>query len=311
MDINTALVRRMVASQFPEWAGLSVETVDPGGWDNRTFRLGKEMSVRLPSAAMYAEQVEKEQQWLPALAPHLPLPVPVPLAMGRPDADYPFNWSIYRWIEGACASRQLIGDLSRFARDLGLFLAALHRIDPEGGPPPGRPNFFRGGALTTYDHEARSALAALRDVINTGAATTVWNAALDSQWKGPPVWVHGDVSPGNLLVSVGRLSAVIDFGCTAVGDPACDLAMAWTLFSGESRHAFRAALPLDADTWNRGRGWALWKALITLAEHLGTDTQKADAAKRSIHAVLADLGNPRLHHRRPAEVHPGEMVRRS
>ena len=288
MQINATLVGRLVAGQFPQWANLPVVPVEPGGWDNRTFRLGEDMSVRLPSAEGYVAQVEKEHRWLPRLAPLLPLPVPVPLAAGIAADGYPWPWSVYRWLEGETATVERIADLPEFARVLAQFLGALQRIDPAGGPPPGPHNFYRGGPLTVYDGETRRALAALEARIDAGTATAVWDAALAAAWHGPPVWVHGDVSATNLLVSGGELSAVIDFGCMGVGDPACDLAIAWTLLTGESRSAFRTALPLDDSTWARGRGWVLWKGLITLAEHIDIDPVKAGAARRVIDEVIAD-----------------------
>ncbi len=287
-EINADLVRRLVAAQFPQWADLPIKPVQFGGWDNRTFHLGDQMSVRLPSAAGYAAQVEKEHRWLPRLAPHLPLPVPVPLAMGVPSGDYPWPWSVYRWLDGEAATLENIADLHEFALTLAQFLTALYQVDPTGGPPAGPHSFYRGGPLTVYDAETRQAIAALGGEIDADAAAAVWEAALNARWYGLPVWVHGDCAAGNLLVSEGRLSAVIDFGCSAVGDPACDLVIAWTLLSGESREAFRAGVPVDGAAWARGRGWALWKALITLAEYLNTDPAKAVEARRVIEEVLAD-----------------------
>lgn len=286
--INVPLVKRLVAAQFPQWAGLPVEPVEVGGWDNRTFRLGENMSVRLPSAEEYVPQVEKEHRWLPLLAPRLPLPIPVPVAKGAPGEGYPWQWSVYWWLEGETASPERIADLDQFATDLAGFLTALYRIDPAGGPLPGRHNFFRGGPIVVYDAETRQALATLENGIDIEAADTVWEAALAATWRGSPVWVHGDVAKGNLLVEKGQLSAVIDFGCSGVGDPSCDLAIAWTLFEGESRDAFRAALGVDEGTWARGRGWTLWKALITLAGHLDTNSSEAREARRVIGEVLAD-----------------------
>ena len=286
--IDAALVRRLIAAQFPRWAALSVEPVEAGGWDNKTFHLGPHMTVRLPSAAAYAPQVEKEHRWLPTLAPLLPLPIPVPLAKGYPADGYPWRWSVYRWLDGETANAGRIGDLRRFADALARFLSALYRIDPAGGPPSGPHNFFRGGPLTVYDLETRQAIAALGGKIDTDAAGAVWEAALAAPWTGPPVWFHGDVAAGNLLVRNGRLGAVTDFGTSGVGDPACDLAIAWTLLRGESRDAFRAALGLDDATWARGRGWALWKGLITLSEHGHTSTPEARGARGVIDEVLAD-----------------------
>ena len=184
-DIDVALVERLITAQFPQWADLQITPAVPQGWDNKTFRLGTEMSVRLPSAAPYAQQVEKEHRWLPELAPHLPLPIPVPLAKGAPAEGYPFNWSVYQWLEGETASTERIDDLIEFATTLADFLAALQRIDPAGGPPPGRHNFFRGGPLAVYDAETRQAIAALDGRIDTDAATAVWEAALRGQMARP------------------------------------------------------------------------------------------------------------------------------
>ena len=288
MDIGVSLVHQLIAQQFPQWAALPIWPVEPGGWDNRTFHLGEHMSVRLPSAEGYVLQVNKEHRWLPYLAPHLPLPVPVPLALGAPGCGYPWPWSVYAWLDGETASAANLHDLTAFAASLGGFLAALQRTDAAGGPPPGSHSAFRGGSLSTYDAETRQAIAALHGKIDTRGALALWEAALAAPFHGPPVWFHGDVATGNLLVQEGRLSAVIDFGCAGVGDPACDTVAAWTLFSGESRRAFRAALPLEPDCWARGRGWALWKALITLAEHRGTDAARAAESGRVIAQLLAD-----------------------
>jgi aminoglycoside phosphotransferase (APT) family kinase protein len=208
--------------------------------------------------------------------------------MGVPSDDYPWHWSVYRWLEGEPATIERIADLPQFATILAQFLAALQRIDPAGGPPPGPHNFYRGGPLKIYDDETRQAIAALEGKIDTDAVTAVWEAALKATWHGSPVWLHGDIAAGNLLVKGGRLTAIIDFGSSGVGDPACDLTIAWTLFSGESREAFRTALPVDGATWARGRGWALWKGLITLAEHINTNPEEAGKARRVIDEVLAD-----------------------
>jgi aminoglycoside phosphotransferase (APT) family kinase protein len=286
--IDVPLVRHLVATQFPRWSHLPIAPVKNGGWDNRTFHLGEQMTVRLPSAAAYAAQVEKEHRWLPRLAPHLPLPIPVPLAKGQPAENYPWPWSIYRWRDGETASTARIADRRQFAAALAQFLIALQKIDATEGPPPGPHNFYRGGPLTVYDDETRQALQKLDGMIDTDAARSVWDDALAAMWRGSPVWVHGDVASGNLLVADGRLSAVIDFGTSGVGDPACDLAIAWTFFTEASRKTFRAALPLDNATWARGRGWTLWKALITLAALPGTNPQVAEDSRRIIDDVIAD-----------------------
>jgi aminoglycoside phosphotransferase (APT) family kinase protein len=289
VKIDAALVAQLVSRQFPAWSGLAIRAVANGGWDNRTFRLGESMSVRLPSAAHYAAQVDKEQTWLPRLADRLPLPIPTPIARGAPDAEYPWAWSVYRWIDGECASPDRIADLRAFALDLARFLRALQCIDPLDAPRAGAHNFWRGGALSTYDVETRGAAAALRATIDERAAIALWDAALRADWRGSPVWLHGDVAASNLLVRAGRLAAVIDFGCCAVGDPACDTTIAWTLFEGESRRAFRSALGVDDDTWLRGGAWALWKALITRTRDPAGARVESVIAERVIAEVLNDL----------------------
>jgi aminoglycoside phosphotransferase (APT) family kinase protein len=285
MHIDAALVRQLIAAQFPQWAQLPITPVEPNGWDNRTFRLGAAMSVRLPSAPGYVAQVAKEQRWLPRLAAQLPLPIPVPLAQGQPSAAYPWPWSVYRWLDGETAYAAPIADLPAFAADVARFLRALQRIDATDGPLAGEHSFYRGGPLTVYDAETRAAIAALAGKIDTQAAAALWETALAATFGGPPVWVHGDVAAGNLLVQGGRLAAVIDFGCCAVGDPACDLVLAWTFLDAESRAAFRATLGADDATWARARGWALWKALILLAG-ANTNAVEAETPRRVLAALL-------------------------
>lgn len=222
------------------------------------------MTVRLPSCPDYAEQVEKEQYWLPKLAPYLPLPIATPIAMGKSDVNYPLPWSIYKWLEGEAATTGQISDLYQFARDLAKFLATLQQCDTTEGPVAGTHNFYRGGDLAVYDSETRAAINTLEDRGDVQAITTLWDEALASAWKRPPVWVHGDIATGNLLVKDGILSAVIDFGQLGIGDPACDLVIAWTFFTEKSREVFRASLPFDQATWTRACGWALWKALCSV-----------------------------------------------
>jgi aminoglycoside phosphotransferase (APT) family kinase protein len=286
--IDHALAARLVAAQFPAWADLPVVPVESQGWDNRTFRLGADMTVRLPSAAGYARSVEKEHTWLPRLAPRLPLPIPTPLALGRPAAEYPWPWSVRRWLRGRPAHRDLIADQPGFARDLAGFLVALQRCDPAGGPMAGAHCFHRGAALAVYDTETRDAIATLGPRIDVDGATAAWEAALAATWTGAPMWFHGDVAAGNLLVDGdGRLAAVIDFGSCGVGDPACDLVIAWTLLDGYGREAFRSSMPADAAMWARGRGWALWKSLITVAAP-DAGAEVTAAAGRVVDDVLAD-----------------------
>lgn len=259
------------------------------GWDNRTFRLGDTLLVRLPSGAAYAGQVEKEQRWLRRLAPMLPLPIPQPMALGEPDEGYPWHWSVYRWLDGEPASVAQVTDRRALAIDLAAFLKALWRIDASEGPTFGAHNFFRGGPLATYDSEARRAIEALRGRIDAAKALEMWECAAATTWRHAPMWVHGDMSAGNLLVREGRLGAVIDFGMLGTGDPACDLAIAWTFLEGENRDAFRAATGLDAQTWQRGRAWALWKAAIVAAEMCATNELENAQCWRTLDQVLGSV----------------------
>jgi aminoglycoside phosphotransferase (APT) family kinase protein len=287
--IDASLARRLVDRQFPRWSDLPIAGVEVDGWDNRTFRLGSELTVRLPSGSWYAQQVDKEQRWLPVLAPQLPLPIPTPVARGAPDAGYPYPWSVYRWLDGELAVSARIVEETRFAADLAGFLNALGRVDPTGGPEPGEHNFFRGGPLATYADETATAIDALGDEIPRDAVERVWADAMASTWERDPVWLHGDVAATNLLVRDGGLAAVLDFGSSGVGDPACDVVIAWTFLAGPSRDRFRTALGADPATWSRGRGWGLWKALITLVGHLERDERDGELARRSeIAAIVAD-----------------------
>lgn len=261
--IDEALVRALLAEQFPEWSGLPVRPIERGGNDHRMFRLGDELSVRLPSAAGYVPQVAKEQAWLPRLAPSVPLPIPAVRAVGAPSALFPAPWSVYGWLEGEPASAAPLEDRARFAGDLAAFLVALRSAGAADGPPPGLHSAFRGGSVAHWDEEMRDLLLRVSGRERDRAAG-IWREALDAAFIGAPVWFHGDVSANNLLVRDGALAAVIDFGCSGVGDPACDTVIEWTHFSGESRAVFRRELAVDDATWARGRGWTIWKALIMI-----------------------------------------------
>lgn len=287
MSIDADLVRRLVSEQFPQWGGRTVVPVARQGWDNRTFRLGDDLSVRLPSAAGYVAGIGKENRCLPLLAPHLPLDVPVPVATGRPSAAFPFPWSVRRWLPGDCVDDASRLDRSALARDLGGLLVQLRQAPTTGGPPAGRHSFFRGCHPGVYGDEVRAALLALPTAADVPRCQQIWEVAQRSAWTGDPVWFHGDVAVGNLLVHGDRLSAVIDFGTCGVGDPACDLVMAWTFFTGADRAIFRHAVALPDDVWQRARGWAMWKALITLGGSTAA-AQRAQAGR-----ILAEvLGDP-------------------
>ncbi|MDX3094642.1 aminoglycoside phosphotransferase family protein [Streptomyces sp. ME19-03-3] len=286
--IDASLVRRLLAAQFPQWGHLSVTPVEVDGWDNRTYRLGHAMTVRLPTAEGYVPAVAKENAWLPRLAPSLPVAVPSVLGMGAPGEGYPFPWSVRGWLPGETAAPERIDDMPRFAVDVGEFLLALQGCDPTGGPAAGPHSWYRGAPPAHYDEETRRCLEVLEGDVDTVRARAVWDAALAAPWDGRPVWFHGDIASGNLLVREGALTAVIDFGTCGVGDAACDLVIAWTMFSGDSREAFRRTVRQDSAAWARARGWALWKSLLVLADSLASDRARAEANLRVIAEVLDD-----------------------
>lgn len=286
LNIDIDLVRYLITTQFPQWKNLPIRSVSRSGWDNRTFHLGDRMLVRLPSAPVYAVQVEKEHRWLPILAPLLPVQIPVPLAMGEPGGGYPCRWSIYQWIEGESAATASIKDMDSLAISLAQFLTAFERIDSTDGPLPGLHSFHRGGSLKHYDEEMKRAIAVLNKKIDTAPAVELWNHALKNEWTRPPVWVHGDISAGNLLIKDGELCAVIDFGQLTIGDPACDLAIAWTLFKGETRQIFMDHLSFDSATWIRAKAWTLWKAFIVAAGFTNPSNAESEQCWRIIDDIL-------------------------
>lgn len=288
--VDAALVERLIASQHPLWAGLPIERLASDGTTNAIFRLGSAASARLPLVRYGEHAIDVEGRWLPRLAAQLPLAIPAQLATGEPDTGYPFRWSVHRWIEGEPVSRGSAADLVAFAQSLATWIAALHRIDATGGPDAVS-NDLRGAPLALRDAETRRGLSALSDEIDVDAALAVWEEALRAdRWGRPPVWCHGDLLPGNLLVRDGRLAAVIDFAGLGVGDPACDLMIAWSLFSGESRAAFQEALRdgirLDEATWARGRGHALYHAAIYIPYYRHTNPRGTAAVRRQLEAVL-------------------------
>lgn len=286
---NASLVQRLLAVQFPQWADLPIKPVPSAGTDNALYRLGDDMAVRLPRVEWTTGQVDKEHQWLPGLAPCLPLAIPVPLVKGKPGEGYPWNWSVYRWLDGENATIERLTDSRQAAVDLAQFIAALQRIDPTGGPPPGSHGLSRGQPLATRDTFTREAIAALRGTLDADTATLVWDAAIKAPaWHGPPVWLHADLQSGNLLATQGRLSAVIDFGCLTVGDPAFDVMTAWLYLPAQVRNVFRAELQVDDATWVRGRGLALSVGLIALPYYQQTNPVLAEIARRAIDEALAD-----------------------
>jgi aminoglycoside phosphotransferase (APT) family kinase protein len=285
LDTDEALVRRLLAAQFPHWAELPIEALPAGGTDNAIYRLGDALSVRLPRRrGSRVEWLDKEFEWLPKLAPLLPLRVPAPISRGAPGEGYPHEWAIYDWLEGEDAASAPL-DLARAAVDLAELLAVLRRIDPTGGPPADG----RGESLRPRDEKTRSAIAALGDLIDAAAVTAAWETALAApEWDGAPVWIHGDLDARNLLVSDGRITGLLDWGAMCVGDPACDVKVAWAVLDAETRPVFRELLEIDDATWARGRGWALSQAMIALPYYLHTYPVIVEQAWRWVGEALAD-----------------------
>ncbi|MEU6285967.1 aminoglycoside phosphotransferase family protein [Streptomyces sp. NPDC046988] len=286
-QIGEALVRRLVDSQFSQWAGMELKLLDPAGSDHVIYRLGEELSVRLPRHSGAIGQARKELQWLPRLAPHLPLAVPVPVGVGEPDFGYPWPWAVSRWLDGEVATVDALGDSPGAAVDLARFLVALQGVAPEGFTGGSAGDALAGRPLSDRDRATRVAIAEVDGVFDATAMTELWNAALSAPgWDRSPVWFHGDFHTGNLLARDGRLSAVIDFGGLGVGDPACDLMIAFTLMSADSRAAFRDALGVDDATWLRGRGWALATGLNAYTYYAAVNPRVAAQTTRQITQAL-------------------------
>ncbi|WP_127585446.1 aminoglycoside phosphotransferase family protein [Paenibacillus koleovorans] len=287
--IDTALVQRLLAAQFPQWSTLPLTRAQSSGTDNVLYRLGEELAVRLPRLKSAAGQVEKERLWLPQLAPHLPLAIPTPLAVGAPDEGYPWPWAVYPWFQGEDAITGRIDDLGEAALTMAQFVNAMQQIKlAEGATPPPCP---RDMSLQVRDAKVHQAIAELEGLIDPKAAALVWEEALQSlEWQGPPVWIHADLHAGNWLVDQGRICAVIDFGCVGVGDPAWDMLAAWSILTAGTRDIFRTALQVDDATWARGRGFALSMGLIALPYYKDTNPVFAGVAKRMLDEILLVTG---------------------
>ncbi len=282
------LACKLIAEQFPEYSNLLITDVEKQGHDNRTYRLGDHMLIRMPTAADYALKVPKEQELLPQLEKRLSICIPAPIKMGKPSADYPYPFSIYKWLPGKSINLLMLTDQEKeqLAFDLAKFLKELQAISDAEGPEPGQHNWWRGDHVSVYDKGAREQIAELAEIIDAGQALALWDHACATKWNKPPIWIHGDFAIGNILMDGGKLSAVIDFGGAAVGDPACDLVIAWTYLSGKAREAFISEIDLDEDTWLRGRAWALWKATFELCQIADKNSAEALLQKRIIEEVL-------------------------
>lgn len=285
-------VSALVREQCPQWADLPVAPLpgDVEGTDHVLFRVGDELVARMPKIASAVDQAESDARWLPVVAPHLPVSVPVPAFVGERGAGFPWRWSVAPWITGHTPPRLGCDDVV-LAQDLAAFARALHAIAADGGPhkPPGT----RGSALVHLDPAVREALSRLAehdDGFDVAAAETAWGICLQApQWDGPPVWIHGDLQPGNLIVRGGRLAGVVDFGAFGVGDPSPDVAPALWTFTGEARAAYRKAMDDDEATWLRACGWALGPSLTGIDYYRHTFPRMAEHGRRMVRAVIAEL----------------------
>lgn len=280
------IIKTLIQQQASEYVSLPLSPVDKMGHDNYTWMLGDTMTVRLPTGKEYAMQAQKEQRWLPYLQKGVSLQIPRLIKSGNPCSSFEYSWGIYQWLEGESLDSCKDMDACNVAIDLAVFLKELHNIDCHDGPMSGAHNFYRGGALDTYHQEVVDAIEHLESYFNKESVLAIWSLALSSSWQKEPVWVHGDLVPSNMLANKQRLVAIIDFGVLGIGDPACDLAMYWTYFKGNSRKVFKEQLDLDQDTWNRGRGWVLWKALITFDSYVDKTTKEALIIKQVIDDIL-------------------------
>jgi aminoglycoside phosphotransferase (APT) family kinase protein len=285
-DTDTDLVRRLLRAQFPQWADLPVRRLSSGGTVNAIYRLGTELTVRLPLTAGGAGALGLEARWLPKLAPLLPVPIPTIMGTGLPADGYPWTWAVHRWVPGDVLVEGQVAEPEQLARDLAAFVTALHKVDLDGGPPA-----HRGRPLAPADVETRAAIEQLRhtdEPFDADAALAAWETALAAPaWSGPPCWIHSDLMPSNLLAADDRLAAVIDFGTVGVGDPGVDLIPAWNLLPAAARQIFRDGIDVDDDTWARSRGWALSMAVIQLPYYRNTNPVISANARYVIDQVLA------------------------
>jgi aminoglycoside phosphotransferase (APT) family kinase protein len=284
LPVDVALVRALLEEHFPEWAALPLERVASFGTDNALYRLGDELLVRLPRIDWATRDIEKDARWLDQLRPLLPVAIPELLATGTPGCGYPWTWGIYRWLEG---ENPVVGAIARpdeLARDVGRFVAAVRRL----GIRDTRPG-SRAGLLIERDAEVRGAISEVADEFDAAAVEAVWERALRAPaWATPPVWTHGDLLRGNLLLREGRLHAVIDWSLLGVGDPACDAIVAWSVLSGETRETFRIEAGFDDATWLRGQGWAVCCGLLQIPYYSVTNPELADNGRRMVREVLAE-----------------------
>lgn len=284
-EVTPELVRRLLREQMPQWAGLQLSDKPLRGTDNALYRLGDDMVARFPRIHWAVDAIPKEFEWLPRLAERLPLEIPVPLALGEPGAGYPWPWSVYSWLDGDDLVAQGEIDRDAFLDDVVQFIQALRSVEIAGSPS-GRSGF----PLRKADRSVQDAIARLPGRYDREPILHVWRAALEvPEWSGLPVWVHADLDGRNLLARDGRLSAVIDWGSSGLGDPAFDASSAWKLFGSRARAEFKSQLELDQDTWERGRGLALALAVMALSYY--TEANNLALLQESDRVVSAILGD--------------------
>lgn len=263
MELDLTTIQKIISIQYPKYASFEIRNVVKSGHDNQTFHLGNEYSLRFPSAYDYSSQVLKEHQFCKKLQESISYRITEPIELGQPSDLFPYHFSINSWIDGESMNEFNVKDKNQLAYDLAQFLNELKQCDPHLGPLPGPHNFYRGGNLSTYHEETIQAIKECDDFDQT-ECLKIWHTGLNSDFKGPNTWIHGDLEKDNLLIKDDRLYAVIDFGNMGIGDPACDYVMAWTYFNIESRQIFLQAFGINQAMINRAKAWALWKAIISL-----------------------------------------------
>lgn len=281
VGVDEDLAGKLLRSQHPDLDGEAIQLVD-AGFDNFIFRLGADRALRMPRREAAAALIEHEQRWMSHL-PALPLGVPTPERMGRPGFGYPWHWSIVPWIDGQSADRCPPTDGARTAHQLGMFLRALHRPAPAGLPR----NPWRSGPLETRAgtfEQRLEKLVELNEPLDAPAARATWVQALNApHHPGPMMWLHGDLHPANLLVRQGTVCAVIDFGDTCAGDPACDLGALYLTVPPEHRQTLESAYGEAGEQANsRALGWALLFAMLLLEIGLTQRPTYAAVARRAL-----------------------------
>lgn len=254
--IDERLVRALLREQHPDLASEPLRFF-ASGWDNVIYRLGEEHAVRLPRRALGATLVEKEQRWMPEFARRLTIAIPVPVRVGIPSTEFPWHWSITRWLDGDVARA---GSSTGLISDLALFIRQLHIPAPDDAPR----SPVRGVPLAVRDEVIRARLAS-EPIPRRADIIDLWSRCVAAEpWTGRPLWLHGDLHPSNMLTASGRLTAILDFGDLTAGDPATDLAVGWLLFDASERKEFRSELDYDDATWLRAAGWAIIFASLAL-----------------------------------------------